>query len=110
MTPIDGARRSILRRWAINRRTREFHAMFAALPREVRRAARQAFRQFLRDPHHLALRLHELKATRRGRHQGGSWSVSITMKYRAIYVPVGGVNLWYWIGTHSNYDSFIGRK
>jgi hypothetical protein len=46
----------------------------------------------------------------KGRHQAGSWSVAVTMKYRAIYVPVGGVNVWYWIGTHNDYESFIGRK
>jgi hypothetical protein len=84
--------------------------MFAALPLEAQRAARQAFRQFLRDPNHPALRLHELQATKRGRHQAGSWSVSVTLKYRAIYVPVAGVNLWYWFGTHNDYESFIGRK
>lgn len=49
-------------------------------------------------------------ATKKGRHGDGSRSVSITQKYRAIYVPEHGVNVWYWIGSHNDYESFIGRK
>jgi hypothetical protein len=32
------------------------------------------------------------------------------MKYRAIYVVEGGLNLWYWIGSHNDYENFIGKK
>lgn len=32
------------------------------------------------------------------------------MKYRAIYATENGVNHWYWIGTHNDYETFIGRK
>ncbi|MEO8939034.1 MAG: hypothetical protein ABI453_00635 [Isosphaeraceae bacterium] len=49
-------------------------------------------------------------ATKRGKHLPGSRSVSITKKYRAIYIVEHGVNTWYWIGTHNDYESFIGRK
>ncbi len=31
-------------------------------------------------------------------------SVSITMPYRAIYVSDGDTNVWYWIGSHGEYD------
>ena len=39
-----------------------------------------------------------------------SFSVSINMSYRAIYTVVDGVNLWYWVGSHTDYDTFLGRK
>ena len=45
-----------------------------------------------------------------GQHEAGSVSVSITRQYRAIYVRQGEVNVWYWIGTHADYDTFTGRK
>jgi hypothetical protein len=32
------------------------------------------------------------------------------MKYRAIYVVDGETNVWYWIGSHANYDTFTGGK
>jgi hypothetical protein len=84
--------------------------MFWRLPKRIRALARQAYRQFLADPHHPALRNHALKDSARGRHRSGSRSVSVTMKYRAIYVVEGGLNLWYWIGSHNDYENFIGKK
>ena len=38
----------------------------------------------------------------------GSFSVSVTMNYRAIFFLDGPVNVWYWIGTHADYDRFTG--
>ena len=69
-----------------------------------------AFKQFVKNPDHPALRRHPLNDTDKGRHPEGSFSVSITMKYRAIYTVDGETNVWYWIGTHNDYESFIGKK
>jgi hypothetical protein len=76
----------------------------------VQAAAREAFRLFLRDPFMPALRVHELKKTHRGHHRDGSWSVTINRSYRAIFLPDAGTNVWYWIGSHSEYDQFTGRR
>jgi hypothetical protein len=84
--------------------------MFAALPAQYQQAATAAFRMFLQNPRHPALRPHALGPTKRGQHWQGSISVTITMGYRAIYVIRNGVNVWYWIGTHADYDTFVGRK
>lgn len=32
------------------------------------------------------------------------------MQYRAVYYKDGGVNVWYWIGTHAQYDKLVGKK
>src|SRR5262249_54337027 len=103
-------RRSNSRRWGINRRTPGFRAQLAALPPTIQAVAHRAFAAFLRDPNHPSLCNHELVATKRGRHMEGSRAVSVTQKYRAIYVTQQGINVWYWIGTHNDYESFIGRK
>lgn len=66
-------------------------------------------RLFDKDPFHPSLRHHELKDTKRGNHRPESFSVSITMKYRAIYVKQGGLNVWYWIGSHADYDTLVGK-
>jgi hypothetical protein len=93
-----------------NRTTRRFREMLAALPRDVLNLTRAACLLFHRDPAHPSLRHHELSDTRRSKHIPKSFSVSITMQYRAIYVRLGGVNVWYWIGTHADYDAFTGKK
>ncbi len=84
--------------------------MFAALPQHIQRLAQAAYEMFRKDPHHPSLRLHSLEDSDKGRHRKGSLSVSITMKYRAIYAVDGETNVWYWIGTHNDYENFIGKK
>ena len=32
------------------------------------------------------------------------------MGYRAIYFVEGDTNVRYWIGSHSDYNNFVGRK
>ena len=82
-----------------NRRSKEFRFHFAELPTEIQELAKKAFQLFVGNPQHPALRLHRLKNTKKGQHITNSWSVSITMQYRAIYVVDGDTNVWYWIGT-----------
>ena len=94
-----------------NRTTEQFRALFATLPVHVQELVRGAAKLFNDSPAHPSLRHHELEDTKKGKHVAGSFSVSITMQYRAIYVPgADGMNVWYWIGTHSDYDTFTGGK
>lgn len=84
-----------------NRRTPEFKAAYNELPERIQKLGVKAFRQFCKDPSHPSLRHGKLGDNKRGSHQPGSWSVSITMQYRAVYVVVDAVNVWYWVGTHA---------
>ena len=93
-----------------NVRTGEFKKLFDALPEKIRNLAEGAYKQFQKDPHHSSLRLHQLGDSDKGKHRNGSLSVSITMKYRAIFVVDGSDNVWYWIGSHNDYENFIGDK
>ncbi len=83
--------------------------MFAQLPDNIKEAAMEAYRLFPQNPNDPSLAHHRLKDTKKGRHKNGSWAVQITRRYRAIYVPVGKVNVWYWIGSHEDYNNFVGR-
>jgi hypothetical protein len=53
--------------------------------------------------------MHALEDNNKGRHRKTSFSVTITMQYRAIFVVDGEVNVWYWIGSHSDYNTFTGK-
>jgi hypothetical protein len=91
-----------------NHTTRRFREMYAALPQRIQDLAREACVLFDRDPGYRSLRHHQLKDQKGSSHEPGSFSVSITMQYRAIYVVENSVNVWYWIGTHAEYDKFTG--
>lgn len=84
--------------------------MFDRLPDDIRDAAVVAFMRFREDPAAPSLRLHELKPNHRGKHIQPSWSVSITRQYRAVFFKDGDTNVWYWIGSHSEYNSLVGSK
>ncbi len=93
-----------------NRRTPEFKKLFATLPQHIQEQAIDAFHQFIGDSSHPSLRHHALKDNDRGSHFPGSFSVSITRKYRAVYRIADGQNVWYWIGNHADYDRLTGQK
>ena len=93
-----------------NRTSRNFREQFAKLPKEVQDAVRASCVLFDRDPSIKSLRHHRLKETRKGKHAPDSFSVAPTMQHRAIYVVENGINVWYWIGTHAEYDVYTGVK
>ena len=91
-----------------NRTSQSFREQYAKLPGFVKDAVRGACVLFDRDPAHPSLRHHELEDRKKGRHAPKSYSVSVTMQYRAIYVVVDGINIWYWMGSHADYKTFTG--
>ena len=93
-----------------NVRTKVYRDRLAKLPAGISELAQAAFRVFLQDPEDARLENHPLDDTRRGRHRAGSRAISITRRYRAIYVVDGDTNVWYWIGSHEDYNVFTGRK
>jgi len=95
---------------ARNRTTRQFRELFDRLPARIQTLTREACVFFESNPSHPSFRHHELDDNNRAQHYSGSFSVSITLQYRAIYIPVDGVNVWYWIGSHAEYDAFTGKK
>ena len=36
------------------------------------------------------------------------WSVRVGLKHRALAVEIEGGLLWFWIGTHAEYDKLVG--
>ncbi len=93
-----------------NQTSRRFREQLASLPPEILGITKKCCRFFDRNPTHPSLRHHQLRETKTGMHVPGSFSVSINKQYRAIYfVGDNSINVWYWIGTHSEYDIFTGN-
>ena len=81
-----------------SRGTSEFWRLYRGLPVEIRAAAREAYRKFNANPAHPGLRLERLKFDSR------AWSVRISRDYRAVARRNGDDWLWFWIGTHRDFD------
>jgi hypothetical protein len=52
-----------------------------------------------RVPNHPSLHLKQV---------GRFWSARVGLRYRALATEVDGGLLWFWIGSHGDYDAMIG--
>ncbi len=84
-------------------RSRDFRDLYARLPEDVQRQAAAAFRQFSEDPFHSSLRFKRLAGF------SDRWSVRIGLRYRAVGRRDGDSVIWFWIGTHADYDLLTRR-
>ena len=78
-----------------------FRRDFARLPKKVQDRAREAYQRFLRDPAHASLAFKRLNT------ELPLWSVRITENYRAVGVRDGQKMIWFFIGTHAEYDRLL---
>lgn len=69
------------------------------LPETVRKLANRAFELLKSDPHHPSLHMKRV---------GWYWSVRIRFRHRAVAVELPGGMLWFWIGSHAEYDQLVG--
>lgn len=81
-----------------SRGTAEFWRLYYELPQEIRSAAREAFEKFSENPAHPGLQLERLKFDSR------AWSVRVTRNYRAVARRYDDDWLWFWIGSHTEFD------
>jgi len=81
-----------------HRASPRFWALYNALPEEVRRQADRAHSALLLDPFHPSLHLKRI---------GRYWSVRVGLHYRALAVQEDEDLVWFWIGTHAEYDRLV---
>lgn len=84
-----------------SRTTRQFREAFAALPDDIKQRAREAYRRFLDDPGHPGLSFKPVRGV------PGVWSARVGLGHRALAVREGDDVVWFWIGTHADYDKIL---
>ncbi len=84
--------------------TARFRAAHRALPDTVRRQARNAYRQFRDNPQHPSLRFRQVHPSR------PIYSARIKRNFRALGIREGDTIIWFWIGSHDDYDVLIARR
>jgi hypothetical protein len=75
-----------------------FWDAYERLPGSVRELADKNYALLKQDPHHPALRLKKV---------GRFWSVRVGLRYRALATEVDDGLLWFWVGSHADYDALI---
>jgi hypothetical protein len=79
--------------------SRAFWARYGELPGEVRELADKNFALLKSDHRHPSLHFKRV---------GQLWSVRVGNHYRALGQDVADGILWFWIGSHADYDKNIG--
>ena len=78
--------------------TRRFWSCYAALPDNVQSTADRAYELLKVDPSHPSLYFKKV---------GKYWSVRAGQSHRALGIEIKQGILWFWIGTHAEYDNLI---
>jgi len=86
-----------------SRTTSRFWDAYAELPEQIKRRARKAYELFDENPRHPSLRFKKVHAER------PIYSVRITRDYRAVGVQREASIIWFWIGSHEDYDRLLDR-
>ena len=84
-----------------SRITRQFRTLLAALPAHIRQQARDAYRLFRGNPCHPGLRFKKVHA------DPPIYSARVGIGYRAVGALEANTIVWFWIGSHAEYDKLI---
>lgn len=79
--------------------TSRFWACHAKLPAPIRDLADKNFQILKSDPQHPSLHFKKVGPYR---------SVRVGLSYRALATEIEGDLVWFWIGSHAEYDTLLG--
>jgi hypothetical protein len=81
-----------------SRAVESFWVGFDRLPGKIQEAAKKQYSLWLQDPKHPSLRFKKV---------GDYWSARVTGTYRAVGIMDGDTVIWFFIGTHAEYDHLL---
>jgi len=81
--------------------TARFRKFLNQLPAAIRQQARDAYILFQENPRHPSLRFKRIHPTL------PIYAVRIGVHYRAVGVREGDTLIWFWVGSHADYDRLI---
>jgi len=82
-----------------HRASPRFWACYHALPSPVRKLADEKFRLLKTDPRHPSLHFKRIDRF---------WSCRVGLRHRALGLALDDGVMWFWIGTHAEYDKLVG--
>jgi len=87
-----------------SRTTQRFRKALQQLPADVRARARFAYTLFSQDPWHPALHFKQVHPVE------PIYSARVGLGYRALAVRDGDAVIWFWIGSHADYDHLLAQR
>jgi hypothetical protein len=84
-----------------SRATSDFWRLYNRLPPSIQKSAKQAYARFRQNPNHPSLHFKKVHTTQE------IYSVRVTEDYRALGVREGDTIVWFWIGSHADYERIL---
>ena len=73
--------------------------LYETLPERTRLLADKSYALLRSNPKHPSLQFKRI---------GSYWTARVGLRHRAVGLDLEGDVLWFWIGTHAEYDKLIG--
>ena len=83
--------------------TKRFRKSFEKLPKDVQQRAISAYQLWKQNPHHTGLHFKQVDV------QPPVYSVRVGLSYRALGVKDKNTMIWFWIGSHEDYNKLVSR-
>jgi hypothetical protein len=77
----------------------DFWVHSGRLPEDIRRLADKAFELLKENPRHPSVQLKKV---------GELWSARVSLNHRALAVEAADGFVWFWVGTHAEYEKLLG--
>ncbi|MEH2097813.1 ParE family toxin-like protein [Nostoc sp.] len=84
-----------------SRITAQFRQEFGELPEQIQEQTREAYRLFKQDPSHPSLRFKKVHP------ELAIYSARISKNYRAVGQLNGDTVIWFWLGSHAEYNKLL---
>ena len=81
--------------------TEQFRKLLSRLPKDIQKQAKEAYAHFEKNPDHPGLRFKRVHSKR------PVYAVRISRDYRALGIIQHSEIIWFWIGSHSDYDRIL---
>jgi len=81
--------------------TSKFRTCLEKLPDHIQVKARKSYRQWLENPYHPSLQYKQIHSI------SPIYVVRVSLGYRALGILEDDTMVWFWIGTHEEYNSMI---
>ena len=81
--------------------SRRFREMYANLPQQVQLRARRKYLLFRRNPAHPGVNFKKVDE------ENNIYSARVGLGYRALGQMDGEAIIWFWIGSHADYDKLL---
>ncbi|MGB2926652.1 MAG: hypothetical protein WBB82_15235 [Limnothrix sp.] len=83
--------------------TEQFRCLFAILSPQVQTQTKMDYRQFQLDPNYPSLRFKKVHS------KLPIYSARINRNHRVVGELVGDTVIWFWVGSHTDYEKLLGK-